>query len=198
MNISSLVTGKGGTIMGIAQHRFGDAFDQFVLIKTATKGTTSNGKPFLTLILRDATGEIEAKLWDASEEDEALYRAETIIHVSGELIKFHNKPQLRIQTIRIATDLDGVKVSDFVEKSPVSIGALQEKINEAIFEMKRPTSQRIAHAFDRHYEEPCFTHPAAANMQQEHASGSEQQTAGMSELSRRLCRVYPELTRRLL
>ena len=198
MNISSLVTGKGGTIMGIAQHRFGDAFDQFVLIKTATKGTTSNGKPFLTLILRDATGEIEAKLWDASEEDEALYRAETIIHVSGEIIKFRNKPQLRIQTIRIATDLDGVKVSDFVEKSPVSIEALQEKINEAIFEMENPTLQRITRAFIRNYQDDFFKYPAAANIHHEYASGLAHHTVGMIELARQICRLYPEVNRDLL
>ncbi|HLQ98267.1 MAG TPA: 3'-5' exonuclease, partial [Candidatus Dormibacteraeota bacterium] len=55
---------------GIANHQVGDPFDDFVLIKDATRGVASNGKPFLTLILRDATGEIEAKLWDITKEDE--------------------------------------------------------------------------------------------------------------------------------
>lgn len=41
---------------GIGHHQIGDSFEGFVLIKDATKGTASNGKPFLTLVLRDATG----------------------------------------------------------------------------------------------------------------------------------------------
>jgi len=54
---------------GIAEHNIGDKFDNFMLIKEANRGVASNGKPFLTLILRDVTGEIDAKLWDISKED---------------------------------------------------------------------------------------------------------------------------------
>ena len=56
---------------GIGYSAVGETFDDFLLIKEATKGMTSNGKPFLTLILRDATGEIEAKLWDAIATENA-------------------------------------------------------------------------------------------------------------------------------
>lgn len=46
---------------GIGNHKTGDHFDGFMLIKDAIRGVASNGKPFLTLIFRDQTGDIEAK-----------------------------------------------------------------------------------------------------------------------------------------
>ena len=58
---------------GILFHSVGDQVEVFLLIKSSVKGIASNGKPFLTLILQDRSGEIEAKLWDASEEDEKTY-----------------------------------------------------------------------------------------------------------------------------
>lgn len=37
----------------IAEYEVGEQVDIFLLIKTATKGIASNGKPFLTVILQD-------------------------------------------------------------------------------------------------------------------------------------------------
>src|SRR4051812_11406354 len=104
--------------MGIGNHQIGDPFEGFVLIKESTKGTTSNGKPFLTLILRDSTGEIDAKLWDITEEDESVFIQEQIIRITGEINQFRGKAQMRISSIRLAQTTDGVNVSDFIEKAP--------------------------------------------------------------------------------
>lgn len=43
----------------IAEYEVGEQVDIFLLIKTATKGIASNGKPFLTVILQDPSGDIE-------------------------------------------------------------------------------------------------------------------------------------------
>ena len=60
---------------GIRYYDVGDPVEQFLFIKSSTKGVASNGKPFLTLILQDKSGEIEAKLWDVNEEQEKIYTA---------------------------------------------------------------------------------------------------------------------------
>lgn len=70
---------------GIAYHEVGEQIELFFLIKSSTKGIASNGKPFLTLILQDKSGEIEAKLWDAGEEEEKLYAAQNIVKINGDV-----------------------------------------------------------------------------------------------------------------
>src|SRR5699024_7565857 len=110
-----------------------DSFEGFVLINEATRGVASNGKPFLTLILRDATGEIDAKLWDVTKEDETTYISERIIWISGAITQFRGRAQMRIASIRLAQATDGVQVSDFVEKAPVNKEKLHDQITEAIF-----------------------------------------------------------------
>ena len=62
---------------GITQLRVGDPVDHFLLIKQSTKGVTTVGKPFMSLVLQDKSGDIEAKLWDTNEEHEKLYRCES-------------------------------------------------------------------------------------------------------------------------
>lgn len=68
---------------GIVYYEVGEQIELFLLIKNATKGIASNGKPFLTLIFQDQSGEIEAKLWDVSDEDAKNYSPETIVKVAG-------------------------------------------------------------------------------------------------------------------
>lgn len=183
---------------GIMNHNIGDSFAGFMLIKEASKGTASNGKPFLTLIFRDHTGEIEAKLWDAKAEDEQLYVAEQIVQLKGEVNQFRGRPQLRIMSIRQAKTSDGVQVSDFIENAPVTKEVLAEKLNEAIFEMQNPVMQRIVRAFIKKYQEDLFIYPAASKNHHAYASGLIHHIVGMLDLARELHKLYPQLNKDLL
>lgn len=183
---------------GIGNHQVGDPFDDFVLIKEATKGVASNGKPFLTLILRDATGEIEAKLWDATKEDEAVFIPEQIIKIQGNINEFRGKPQMRIGTIRLSQPTDGVKVSDFVEKAPIEQEVLMEKIMEAVFEMSNPSLQRIVRAFVKKYQTGLLTYPAASRNHHAYVSGLAHHIVSMLALARELHQLYPEVNKDLL
>ncbi|WP_042149182.1 3'-5' exoribonuclease YhaM [Paucisalibacillus sp. EB02] len=183
---------------GIGNYQIGDAFEGFVLIKESIKGTTSNGKPFLTLMLRDATGEIEAKLWDITGEDEAIFIQEQIIRITGEINQFRGKAQMRISSIRLAQTTDGVHVSDFIEKAPVEREELMEKLTEAIFEMKNPTIQRIVRAIIKKYQEPLLLYPAATKNHHEYVSGLAHHIVSMLKIARELCQLYPQVNKDLL
>ena len=41
----------------------GDSVESFYLVKRAQDGVTQQGKPYMTLILADKTGELDSKLW---------------------------------------------------------------------------------------------------------------------------------------
>ncbi|WP_077324976.1 3'-5' exoribonuclease YhaM [Virgibacillus siamensis] len=183
---------------GIGHHNIGDAFDNFILIKEATRGVASNGKPFLTLILRDTSGEIDAKLWDVSKEDEEVFVGEQIVRISGEVNQFRGRAQLKILSIRPAQPTDGVKVSDFVEKAPVEKEEMMGKLTEIIFEMKNPVIQRIVRAFIKKYQEALLTYPAATKNHHNYVSGLAHHIVSMLSVAKELHKLYPELNRDLL
>ncbi|MBO1002917.1 3'-5' exoribonuclease YhaM [Pseudogracilibacillus auburnensis] len=183
---------------GIGNHVIGDTFDGFMLIKTATKGTASNGKQFLTLFFVDATGEIDAKLWDASKEDVETFTEEKVVKIVGDINEFRGKAQMRIKSIRPAQVTDGVRVSDFLEKSPIDKEMLQEQLMEAIFEMKNPNLQRIVRAFVKKYHEDLFIYPAASKNHHAFVSGLAYHIVTMLKVAKQLCLVYPELNKDLL
>ncbi|RWZ55233.1 3'-5' exoribonuclease YhaM [Halobacillus fulvus] len=183
---------------GIANYSIGDTFDYFLLIKSATKGVASNGKPFLSLMLKDKTGEIDAKLWEASPEDVQVFQQGELVKVSGEVGQFRNKPQLKIHSIRPAQPTDGVYAADFVEKAPVQKEELMEKITEAIFEMKNANIQRITRQVVKQHQEALLTYPAAVRNHHEYVSGLAYHIVSMLKLAREMTNLYPELNKDLL
>ncbi|MBM7554131.1 3'-5' exoribonuclease YhaM [Thalassobacillus pellis] len=183
---------------GIAHHSIGDPFDYFMMIKSSSKGIASNGKPFLTLMLKDATGEIEAKLWEATPEDEELFRPEELVKLTGEVNTFRGRPQLKIQSIRPVQPTDGVRKTDFIEKAPVNKEDLMDRITEAIFEMQNSNLQRITRHFVQKYQEALLTYPAAVKNHHEYVSGLAHHIVSMLNLARHLKELYPELNKDLL
>lgn len=184
--------------MAIGKLAIGDQVDLFLLIKESTKGIASNGKPFLTLILGDSTGEIEAKLWGVQQEDIEQFQVESIVKVVGDINQFRGKAQLRIQSIKLADSSDNVNIADYVKKSPVDVDVLREKMTEAIFEMENATLQRIVRAFIKKYQDAFFTYPAAAKIHHDYVSGLAHHTISMLDLARKICELYPDVNKDLL
>lgn len=184
--------------MGVGNYKTGDTFEGFMLIKDASRGVASNGKPFLTLIFRDQTGEIEAKLWDVSKEDEIAFSPEQIVRLSGEIIQFRGKDQLKIMTIRQAQATDQVHVADFIEKAPIEKEVLMDKMTEAVFEMENPVLQRIVRALIKKHQDDLLMYPAASKNHHEYASGLAHHIISMLAIAKELCHLYPQLNKDLL
>lgn len=146
---------------GIVEYHEGDAVELFLLVKSAKKAVASNGKPFMTLILQDASGTIEAKLWDSSTEDEKNYVDESIVKIAGEITSFRQRKQLKIKTIRLATAEDGVKAADFVKTAPLSVETMGDTLTQYIFAMDNPHIQRLTRQLLKDHQEAFFSYPAA-------------------------------------
>lgn len=184
---------KGITHLGV-----GDTFDGYLLIKSSTKGTASNGKPFLTLIFQDRSGDIEAKLWDASPDDEAQYAAESIVRIVGDIQNYRGRMQLKIRNVRTANEQDNVKVADFLERAPLSIEEMGEKVSSYVFEMKNPKIQRITRHLVKKHQADFFQYPAATKNHHEFVSGLAYHVVSMLDLAKAIGELYPSLDKDLL
>src|SRR5699024_6361147 len=84
---------------GIMDYKINDSFEGFMLIKEVRKGIASNEKPFLTLIFRDKTCEMDAMLWGATTQDEEIYVPEKVVKLTNTINEFRGRAQFRIKTI---------------------------------------------------------------------------------------------------
>lgn len=183
---------------GIIHYGIGEVVDIYMYIKTSTKAVASNGKPFLTLILSDKTGEIEAKLWDVSETDEKTYSAEATVKVQGEVQNYRGRSQLKIRHLRLTTDADGVAKGDLIQTAPLSQEEMMETITQFIFEMRNPNIQRVTRHLVKKYQEELLTFPAATKNHHEYMSGLAYHVVSMLGLAKAISGLYPSLDKDLL
>lgn len=182
----------------ILEHQVGEPVELYLLIKQSTKGITQQGSPFMTLILQDKSGDIEAKLWDAGEEHERLYAAATIVKVGGEVHEYRGKNQLRIKSIRPAKEDEGVTISDLVPSSAKSKEVLYEELLQYFFEMKNPHIQRITRHLLKKHQSDFLVYPAATRNHHDYVSGLLDHVVSMLKLGKAIAELYPSLNKDLL
>ncbi|MEC1670807.1 3'-5' exoribonuclease YhaM [Bacillus mojavensis] len=183
---------------GIMLHEVGEQVDQYLLIKSLTKGIASNGKPFLTLMLQDQSGDIEAKLWDAKQSDEVTYAPQTIVKVVGDVHHYRGRTQLKLRNIRPVSENENVNIDDFLETAPIPKNEMLDTITQYIFEMKNLNIQRITRYLVKKHEAEFMDYPAATKNHHEFVSGLAYHVVSMLNLAKAIADLYPSLDRDLL
>ena len=183
---------------GITKLQVGEQVDQYLLIKESKKGVTTVGKPFMSLILQDRSGDIEAKLWDTNEEHEQMYQAQVIVRVGGEIHDYRGKNQLRVKQIRVARPEEGVQISDLLPTAAIPKEQLFEGLMQFFFEIKNPNISRITRNLIKKHQEQLLIFPAASKNHHDYASGLLDHVVSMLRLSKSICDLYPTLNRDLM
>lgn len=183
---------------GITQRAVGETIDEFLLIKQSIKGVTTTGNPFMSLVLQDKSGDIEAKLWDTKDEHEKLFAAETIVRVGGEIHNYRGKNQLRIKSIRPAKPEENQSIGDLLPASEKSTEQLFEEIMQYLFEMENPQIQRITRHILKKHQQNILTFPAATRNHHDYVSGLADHVVSMLRLGKALLGIYPTLNKDLL
>src|ERR1700684_260879 len=71
-----------------------------------------SGEPYLSLLLGDRTGEVDAKMWDNVAEVMDTFERDDFVKVKGLLQIFQNRPQLTIHKMMRLED-SGVDLGDY-------------------------------------------------------------------------------------
>ncbi|UXR75515.1 MULTISPECIES: 3'-5' exoribonuclease YhaM [unclassified Staphylococcus] len=176
----------------------GDKVDHFFLVHQVTQGVTNQGKDYMTLKLQDQSGEIEAKFWTVTKDDMETLKPERVIHVKGDVINYRNNRQLKMTQYRLATEADGVKISDFIDCAPMSTEEMQTKLRDFIFDIENAPLQRITRHILNKYEQSFFIYPAASSMHHNFVGGLAYHVITMLEVAKQLSAIYPSINKSLL
>ncbi|MEK3937355.1 3'-5' exoribonuclease YhaM [Sporosarcina sp. FSL W7-1349] len=179
-------------------YKVGEPVDIYLLIKQATRGITQQGSPFMTLILQDKSGDIEAKLWDTTDQHAATYTAASIVKVGGEIHEYRGKNQLRIKSIRPTKEDEGVSISDLVPSASKTKEVLYEELMQYFFEMKNPHIQRITRHLLKKHQSQFMTYPAATKNHHDYVSGLLDHVVSMLKLGKAIADLYPSINKDLL
>ena len=95
------------------------------------------GEPYLSLILGDRTGDVDAKMWDNVPEAMDLFERDGFLRVKGMVQLFQNRPQLTIHKLQPVPDSE-IDISDFLPASKRNRDEMFAELRTWISSMTNP------------------------------------------------------------
>lgn len=176
----------------------GSTVDNFFLIHKAIQGVTGQGKPYLTLYLKDKSGDLEAKVWTVTEEDIKLLSPETLVRIKGDVIDYRGRMQMKVNQFRKVMPEDGVKLENFLESAPLSEDDMMNELMDYLLEIENANLQRVTRLLLKKYQNELLTYPAASSNHHNFVSGLLYHVVTMLKQAKALCAIYPSLNKSLL
>lgn len=149
--------------LSIAQMQRGMDVEGFYLLKAAFAKVTASGKPFLSAVLADTSGTIEAKVWDYSgpigERDVGK-----VLKVRGSVSDYRGMLQLTVDKLRLAEDNDRVDVSKLVSVAPIDREAGYDEVKALVSTIEDADYRAVCEEMLRRHEAAFRTIPAAKSV----------------------------------
>ena len=175
----------------------GEKIQTSLLITQMNRGITNSGAPYLSFVLQDQSGSIDAKLWDAKDDLLNGVEAGKVVLVSAEVLKYRNALQLRIYNLTKLED-NQFDPSDYVMATDLSLEFMQKRIHETILSMQDVVYRDVCTSIIEDLQEKLYSYPAAAKNHHDFVGGLATHMISMLDLGEAFCTLYPMLNRDLL
>lgn len=172
-----------------------DKFEGYLLVRSAEKRTGSTGNPYLDMTLADSSGDINAKVWNVSQEAPA---PGSVIKVRGTITEFNGRSQFRVEKFRPAQPEDHVDLTLLVASAPEKPEDMMARIDAIILRMRNETLRKVVGHLVDSVREKLLYYPAAQRMHHAERSGLLHHTTSMLAVASALLTCYPHLDADLL
>ena len=120
----------------------GEPVRDLFLVANKAMLTSNAGKPYLTLQLRDRTGQIEARVWDRAEEIGKRFDRDDVVEVGGTAIAYQGRVQLKVHDVR-REEGGGRDLSEYLPVTKKGIEPLWKTLQEYIAGVKDKDLARL-------------------------------------------------------
>lgn len=161
--------------------------------------TAKNGKPFLTLTLRDKTGTVTARLWENAAQAAQNLSGHKVLRIQGRSELFRDELQIHIQDME-PVPRDAVDPSDFLPVCPKDPHALWKALKGLLQKVQSKTHRELIRAFlsDRALMDAFGKAPAGKDFHHAYVGGLLEHTVGVMHLATLIGTQYPSLDQDIL
>jgi 3'-5' exoribonuclease len=183
----------------VQQMADGDSIDDVYLVVDKQVRANRNGNMYLQLELRDRSGAISARLWNAPEPLVRSFESGDFLRVKGKVQLFQGALQMILSQLdRMETEK--VELADFLPHTEQDVSKLYERLCTLLRKLDNPHLRALAECFLMDHELMSGFCKAPAGVRNHHAylGGLIEHVATLMEAAERIAPLYPELNRDLL
>ena len=173
----------------------GQVFDGYLLVKSASQRTSSNGSKYLDMTLCDISGEVNAKMWDSMTLPPDVAQP---VRLRGVMQEYNNKAQLRVDKMRDVTEQDDVDMSALIPVAPMPAEEMYNYIVDRVERMQDESLKALVTARLEQYGKRIMYYPAATRLHHAERAGLLHHTSTMLRTAEAVCQIYTTLDSDLL
>jgi 3'-5' exoribonuclease len=161
--------------------------------------STREGKTYLRLELGDATGRVEARMWDRFDQMAASFERDDFVKVQARVENYRNKLQLAIEKIRRVEESE-VDPADFFAHTKEDVDEMYGKLLEVVASVGNPWLRQLLESVvqDPEIVPRLKRAPAAKVMHHAFCGGLLEHVLSLCNLCRVVLGHYPEADSDLL
>lgn len=177
----------------------GESVDEIYLVVDKQLRANRQGNLYLHMELRDRTGSIGARLWNATEELARTFEPGDYLQTRGKVQLFQGALQMivsHIQPLRI----DGIDPDDFLPRTSESVPRLMSRLREILLGITEPSLRTLIECFliDEAFVRKFTAAPAGIRHHHAYQGGLLEHVVNMLNVADRISDLYPEVDRNLL
>lgn len=158
---------------------------------------TRAGKPYLSLLLSDRTGQIDAKDWDHAAENEDVFEPGTIVKIKAVVEEFNGALQLKIEKARLLRDGE-YDLGDFIAVSDYDVDQMYAALACVVAGVRDAWIRRLLETILERYRAEWLRAPAAIRIHHAFSGGLLEHVLSMCRAALALCTHYTRLDRDVL
>ncbi len=177
----------------------GDSVDEAFLVADKQLRANRQGNLYLHLELRDKTGTVGARLWNATENLARLFEPGDFLHVRGKTQVFQGSLQIILNHLEVV-DPTGIEPEEFLPQSAQNVGKLMARLRELLLAMNNPQLRALVECFlmDDEFVAKFTTAPAGIKNHHAYQGGLIEHVVALLNVADRITDLYPEIDRDLL
>lgn len=177
----------------------GDAVDEVFLVSEKQLRANRHGHFYLQLELRDRSGGISARLWNAGESLFRSFEEGDFLRAQGKVQQFQGALQMILTHIE-RVPAEQVDLADFLPHSAQDLERLLQRLAELLRSLRHPQLRALAECFllDTELMQQLRRVPAGIRHHHAYVGGLLEHIVTLLEIADRIAPLYPALDRDLL
>jgi 3'-5' exoribonuclease len=183
----------------VQQMADGDTIEDVYLVTDKQLRANRNGNLYLQLELRDRTGAMSARLWNAGEHLFRSFESGDFLMVKGKVQLFQGALQIILSHIE-PIESTKVELADFLPHTEQDVSKLLERLRTVLLKLSNPHLRALAEVFlmDGEFLDAFSRAPAGVRNHHAYLGGLLEHVVSLLDAAERLLPLYPDVDRDLL
>ncbi len=177
----------------------GETIDEVYLVSEKQLRANRNGNLFLQLEIRDRSGSISARLWNAGEQLFRSFEEGEFLRTKGKVQLFQGALQIILTQIERVRS-EEVDINDFLPHTEQDVSRLFDRLRSTMMRLGNPHLRGLAECFlmDEEFVAGFCRAPAGIRNHHAYLGGLLEHVVNMLDVAEQISPLYPEVDRDLL